>query len=114
MTHGIGTLALATVGLLVSGVPFASEPSAISAATRTCEAQRPNEARATADLLMKQEAYQRAGECYVAAGEYGLANRAFLKAARPAAVATGRAIAGQREAPRALLSQVKSAFHANR
>jgi hypothetical protein len=115
MTHRVGTLALATLGLFAANVLFASEPAgAISKPSISCEAQHPDAARSAGDALMKKGDYQRAGQCYLAAGEYDLANRAFLRAAQPAAVATGHAIVQQREAPRALFKQVKSAFHGNR
>jgi hypothetical protein len=115
MTHRVGTLALGALGVFAASVLFASDPaSAISKPSISCEAQHPDEARSAGDVLMKQGDYQRAGQCYLAAGEYELANRAFLHAAEPAALATKRAIAQQRGAPRALFNQVKSAFHGNR
>ena len=115
MTHRVATLAFGTLALFAANVLFASEPAgAISKPSISCEAQHPDEARSAGDVLMKQGHYEQAGQCYLAAGEYDLANRALLKAARPAAVATGRAIVQQREAPRALFNQVKSAFHGNR
>jgi hypothetical protein len=108
-------LLLAAVGLFASNALHADEsPVTTSEASINCEVQHPNEARSAADLLMKQGEYQRAGQCYLAAGDYDSANRAFLKSARPAAVETGRVVVQQRDAARHLLNQVKGAFRSSR
>ena len=112
MTIKIAALTLTTISLFAANVLFASEPAGATPEVHfNCEAQNPAEARSRADLLMQQVEYQRAGECYLAAGEYDLANRAFLRGTRPAAEATRQAIVEQREAPRALVHQLKTAFH---
>src|SRR6185312_7299341 len=48
-----------------------------------CPVASPEQARRLGDELFEQGAYQRAGECYATAGQYGLANRAFVKAVGP-------------------------------
>ena len=114
MIYRVQALALAAVGLLAANVLLANElADAPAEVALACEVQHPKEARSAADTLMKQGAYERAGQCYVAAGDYDSANRAFLKSARPAAVETGRVVVQQRDAARALLDKVKSAFRSN-
>jgi hypothetical protein len=113
--HSVQALALAAMGLFAAHNVLADEaPTAAPVVSLSCDAEHADEARASADLAMKQGAYERAGQCYLAAGDYDSANRAFLKSARPAAVETGRAVVQQRDAARALLSQVKGAFRSNR
>jgi hypothetical protein len=49
------------------------------------------------DVFFEQSAYQRAGECYEAASEYALANRAFFKAVGPESAVAARQLADQRD-----------------
>jgi hypothetical protein len=76
-----------------------------------CEASNPQDARAQADRLMQLNAYQRAGDCYVAAGEYELANHAFLKAVGPASSTAEQEAARGRDEARAQLRRLQTAFH---
>ena len=115
MTHGAWALGLTAIGLFAANSVLADEsPVATPEVSINCDAEHPDDARSSADAAMKQGAYERAGQCYLAAGDYDSANRAFLKSARPAAEATGREVVQQRDAARALLNQVKSAFRSNR
>ena len=115
MSHAVQALALAAIGLFAANIVLADEtPAATPEASLNCDADHPNEARSIADVALKQGAYERAGQCYLAAGDYDSANRAFLKSSRPAAEASGREVVQQRDAARALLNQVKSAFRSSR
>jgi hypothetical protein len=70
----------------------------------------PEQARVLGDALFEQGAYQRAGECYEAAGDHALANKAFLKAVAPRSAATKRQLSEQRDQAKALFHQVQQAF----
>lgn len=70
----------------------------------------PEQARWLADALFEQGAYQRAGQCYEAAGEHALADKAFLKAAGAQSPATTRQLSEQRDQAKALFHQVQQAF----
>lgn len=50
-------------------------------------------ARSLADKASQDGAYQRAGECYLAAGEHALANQAFVRASAQAGGDTSRRLA---------------------
>jgi hypothetical protein len=76
-----------------------------------CPASTQEQARWLGDVLFEQGAFQRAGECYQAAGDHALANRAFLKAVAPQSAATARQLSDQRDQAKALLRKVQGAFH---
>jgi hypothetical protein len=79
-----------------------------------CPVSAPAQARARGDLLYEQGAYRRAGECYQAAGEFALANRAFFKALGPESALTGRRLSDQRNQARSMLRNVQQAFPVDR
>jgi hypothetical protein len=72
----------------------------------------PEQARWLADALFEQGAYQRAGECYEAAGDHALADKAFVKAVGPQSSTTARELAAQRDQAKALFKQLRQAFRA--
>ena len=76
-----------------------------------CAVATQEEARKLADALFEQGAYQRAGECYQAAGEYDLANRAFVKAVGPQSSVTASQLSEQRDQAKTMLRKVQLAFH---
>jgi hypothetical protein len=97
---------LATALLLLSAVPLGfADPPADPA--RRCAVTPPEQARWLGKQLFEQGAYQRAGECYQAAGDLALANLAFLKALEPETTTTERRLAEQRDQAKALLRQVQ-------
>jgi hypothetical protein len=63
--------------------------------SRTCEAANPREAKSLADVLYEKREYQRAGECYEAAGDPSRAQLAFVKAAGPSGEKAARAFSEQ-------------------
>jgi hypothetical protein len=75
-------------------------------------ASAPEQARWLADALFEQGAYQRAGECYEAAGDHALADKAFVKAVGPQSATTTRQLSDQRDQAKALFNQLQQAFHA--
>jgi hypothetical protein len=83
--------------------------------SRACEAAspQPQEARSQADVLYERGEYQRAGECYQAAGDEPRAQLAFLKAVGPNSDATARAFRQQQHAAKSLLTKVQQAFRSD-
>ena len=81
-----------------------------SGPSRPCEAADKQEAKALAEKFYEEREYQRAGECYDAAGDVSHAQLAFLNAAGPSAEDTARELKKQRDAARGLFSQVQQAF----
>ena len=83
--------------------------------SRACEAAspRPQEARTQADVLYERGEYQRAGECYQAAGDASRAQLAFLKAVGPNSDATARAFRQQQHVAKSLLTKVQQAFRSD-
>jgi hypothetical protein len=93
-------------GLLLfaaAALAFADSPPD---ASQPCRLMTAVEARSLGKQLFEQGAYQRAGECYQAAGDLPLANQAFFKALKPESTATERRLAEQRDQAKALLRQV--------
>jgi len=76
-----------------------------------CAVTTPEEARTLGDRLFEQGAYQSAGDCYQAAGELALADRAYVKAVEPRSAATARQLADQRDQAKTMLRKVELAFH---
>jgi hypothetical protein len=81
--------------------------------SRACEAATPREAKSLADVLYEKSEYQRAGECYEAAGDPSRAQLAFMKAAAPGGEKAARAFREQGGAARALATQVQRAFRSD-
>jgi hypothetical protein len=98
---GLAVLLTAVSLALADPVPDAPQP---------CQVSTQERARTLGDELFEQGAYQRAGECYQAAKEYDLANRAFLRAVQAESVATARQLSDQRDQGRTMLRRVQQAF----
>jgi hypothetical protein len=96
--------------LLITAAPWAVADPAL-AEKQACPASTTEQALSLGDQLRKDGAYQRAGKCYEAAGEYALANRTFLDALEPESKATARQLSGQRDQAKTLLHQVQQAFN---
>jgi hypothetical protein len=97
----IGTVCLAAV-------PLAFADSVV-AEHQSCPVST-SQAHSLADRLYEQGSYQPAGECYLAAGDYDRANRAFAKAVGPASTATARQLTQQGEQAKTMLHNVQIAF----
>jgi hypothetical protein len=70
-----------------------------------------DEARSLGDTLYQQGAYQRAGECYQAAGESERANLAFTKAVGPASAVTAQRASDQADKAKAVVERYRLALH---
>jgi hypothetical protein len=104
-----GSLRLIGLGLLLITAPLAlADP--LPEGHAPCPVTTQEEARRLGDMLFEQAAYQSAGECYQAAGEFALANRAFVKAVEPKSAATARQLSEQRDQAKMMLRKVQLAF----
>ena len=104
------TLRIIGLGLLLITAPLAlADP--VSEGQAPCPVTTHEEARALGDVLFEQGAYQNAGECYQAAGEFALANRAFVRAVEPRSAATAHQLSDQRDQAKTMLRKVELAFH---
>jgi len=107
--HLRGRLRLVALGFSVAAASLAhADPVAV--AQHACPVSAQEQARALGDELFEQGAYQRAGECYQAANEYALANRAFLRAVQPQSAATARQLSDQRDQAITMLRKIQQAF----
>jgi hypothetical protein len=100
---GLGLLLITASVALADPLPEAHVPCAVTTQ---------EEARKLGDSLYEQGAYRSAGECYQVAGEYGLANRAFVKAVAPQSAVTANQLSEQRDQAKTMLRKVELAFHA--
>lgn len=100
----VGLALLGGSGVVLADVPAAATAAARDATQivvivgdsqlpRNCSEATPERARWLADRASKDGAYQRAGECYLAAGEHALADRAFVKASVQISGDTSRRLA---------------------
>ena len=105
----LGLLRIVGLGLLVTAAPLALA-DATPAGHAGCPAASEEQSRNLGAVLFEQGDYQRAGECYQAAGEYALANQAFLRAVEPESAATARQLSDQRDQAKTMLHKVQQAF----
>src|SRR4029077_834306 len=100
----IGLVILASIGAAQGEDPKSYPPSTASTSSLAvdvvaptaelrCIATTPQRAREIAEQAWQDGSYQRAGECYLAAGEPAMADRAFLKAVPPQAAVTSQRVA---------------------
>ena len=105
---------VAAVLAAVASLSFAATPLALADppidAQAHCGVTNSNEAGWVAERLFEQGAYEHAGHCYEAAGDFRHANVAFVKAVEAESNATGRRLSAQRDQAKALLRQVQQSF----
>jgi hypothetical protein len=80
------------------------------AETANCSEATPERARWLADEASRGGAYQRAGECYLAAGQQSLADQAFVKASAQSKGDTSKRLASNLNDFKAQARQMKQAF----
>jgi hypothetical protein len=108
-SHPPAVLGFVALGLLVTAAPVTLADPAPEEHPR-CAVSSRQEARSLGDELFEQGAYQHAGECYQAAGELALADRAFVRAVEPQSAQTARKLADQGNQAKALARKVQQAF----
>lgn len=108
----VGLALLGASGLALAEVPATATDTVlvVGRAPGKCDEQTVSRARELADQASKEGAYQRAGECYLAAGEDALANQAFVKAAAQTRPDTSRRLASNLDEVKAQSRQLKLAF----
>lgn len=100
---GVGGLAVADVQETVVVVGGAQT-------VLNCSEVTPEQARLLADKASQDGAYQRAGECYLVAGQHNLADQAFVKASAQSKGDTSRRLASNLNDVKAQARQMKQAF----
>ena len=103
VTLGILAIAIAPVGR--------SEPTPGDA--RGCAVATPEQAKWLADQLYRQGQYQRAGDCYQAAGDLTDANGAFVRAVPANGDATMKDVKRQGQIAKTLFTSLQQAFRSN-
>jgi hypothetical protein len=106
---GARGLSLVGISLLLAGVPLALADPAIEE-HQGCPVVSIEEAHSLADRLYEQRSYRQAGACYLTAGDYDRANRAFVKAVGPASAVTARQLSDQGEQAKTMLHNLQLAF----
>jgi len=110
----LGIVLVAGTRWVLAGVPVATSETVViespAEEASKCAQATPALARLLADKAAKERAYQRAGECYLAAGEQALADQAFVRAAAQSSPQTNRRLASNLDEVKAQARQVKSAF----
>ena len=109
----VGLTALGVAGLALADAPnpAATPDTVVIVGARNCIDASPERARSLADKATRDGDYQRAGECYLAAGEQSLADQAFVKAISQTSAGAMRNLATNLQLAKAQARQVKEAFH---
>src|SRR5262249_17307479 len=103
------TLRVVAVALALTATRLALADAALEERA-PCPVSSQDEARGLAEVLFEQGDYQHSGACYQTAGEYALANRAFVKAVDPASAKTAHQLSEQGEQAKALVHKLQRAF----
>jgi hypothetical protein len=113
-----GRVRIAGIGLLTSARLAFADPASDalrsappSNSEQSCLASSAEQARSLGKLLFERGAYQTAGECYIAAGDYSRANLAFLRAAAPESAAAARDLAETSNAAKAQFQRIRRNLH---
>jgi UDP-N-acetylmuramyl pentapeptide synthase len=108
---GVASFALADAPRTDSPATAATAETVVVVGTNwNCSEVSAERARSLADKASQDGAYQRAGECYLAAGEHALANQAFVKASAQTSGDTSRRLAANLSDFKAQARQMKQAF----
>ena len=103
-------VALALLGAAGTAAADVQETVVVVGATETCGDATPERARWLADKASRDGDHQRAGECYLAAGQRSLADQSFVKASAQSNADTSRRLASNLSDFKASTRQLKQAF----
>jgi hypothetical protein len=108
----VGSILMSMAGLALADSSVPDTVLVVSAADGVwnCNEATAERARWLADKALHEGAYQRAGECYLAAGEHHLANEAFLRASAQTSGDTSRQLAANVKDFKAQAQHMKQAF----
>jgi hypothetical protein len=103
-------LALALLGAAGTAVADVQDTVVVVGAAETCGDATPEHARWLADKASRDGDYQRAGECYLAAGQRSLADQAFVRASAQSKTDTSKRLASNLNDFKTSARQMKQAF----
>jgi hypothetical protein len=106
----LGLALLGTGGMAVADVQETVVVVGDAQTEMNCTEATPERARVLADKAFQDGAYQRAGECYLVAGQHNLADQAFVKASAQSKDDTSRRLASNLNDVKAQARQMKQAF----
>jgi hypothetical protein len=111
----IGLALVSGAGLALADVPMTDVPATVvvegaAEGSWNCKEVTPERARWLAQKAWHDGAYQRSGECYVAAGDHALANEAFVKASAQTRGDTSKRLAANLSDFKTQARQMKQAF----
>ena len=102
-----------TLGILAVAIAPVGRTEPIPGDATGCAAATPEQAKWLADHLYRQREYQRAGDCYEAAGDLADANEAFVKAVQAKSDATAKDLQRQGHIAKMLFTGVQRAVRSN-
>jgi hypothetical protein len=103
-------VALALLGAAGTAVADVQETVVVVGVAERCGDATPEHARGLADKASRDGDYQRAGECYLAAGQHSLADQAFVRASAQSKGETSRRLASNLSDFKSAARQMKQAF----
>ena len=104
---------IVTLGILAVAIASVGRTDPTSGDAPGCAATTPEQSRWLADQLYRQRQYQRAGNCYQAAGDLADANEAFVKAVQAKSDATAKDLQRQGQIAKTLFTGVQQAFRSD-
>jgi hypothetical protein len=111
-THGL-LANIVAVGFLAVTVASVGRAGPAAGDSASCAAATQEQAKWLADELYRQGQYQRAGDCYQAAGDLPDANEAFVKAIKAKSDTAGKELHRQSEIAKTLFTGVRQAFRSH-
>ena len=106
----VGLALLSAAGMAVADVQETVVVVGGEQTAANCSEATVERARWLADKASQDGAYQRAGECYLIAGQHALADQAFVKASLQSKDDTSRRLASNLNDVKAQARQMKQAF----
>jgi hypothetical protein len=106
----VGLALLGAAGMAIADVQPTVLVVGDAQSVPSCSEATPERARWLADQASHDGAYQRAGECYLAAGQQSLADQAFVRASAQSKGDTSRRLASNLNDIKAQARQMKQAF----
>jgi len=103
-------VALALLGAAGTAMADVKETVVVVGTAESCGDATPERARWLADKASRDQDYQRAGECYLAAGQQSQADEAFVKASAQSKGETSKRLASNLSDLKASARQMKQAF----
>ncbi|MFL6600109.1 MAG: hypothetical protein ACJ8R9_02125 [Steroidobacteraceae bacterium] len=107
---GLALAGAASITLADTATPETVVVEGTAQGAWNCNEATAERARSLGDKASQDGAYQRAGECYLIAGEHALANQAFARASAQASGDTSRRLAANLSDVKAQARQMKQAF----